>query len=278
MKKLAVIMFCLSVILSAKSFAAGISDLEDLSLSANAYWNGSDLEGSYSATDSLVSGAASLNNFYAYDAGFMFSSWGGFAYSNSTDTVTTGLAGQYNAIAGSGQGGSENYAVGYCNLFAEGQPAITFSTAQVVSGAFFSNTNYAYYSMLNGDAFAKKFGGDSGDETDWLLLTITGKDADGNTAGTVDFYLADFRFADNADDYIVDDWAEVDLSSLETVKTLEFSMTSSDSSAWGMNTPAYFAMDTLNVTGDFENLSLVAESFWNGSALDGSYTATLCIR
>ncbi|MBW2298436.1 MAG: hypothetical protein JRF32_12615, partial [Deltaproteobacteria bacterium] len=72
MKKLAVIMFCLSVILSAKSFAAGISDLEDLSLSANAYWNGSELKGSYSATDSFATGTASLNNFYAYDANFMF--------------------------------------------------------------------------------------------------------------------------------------------------------------------------------------------------------------
>jgi len=263
MKKLAVIMFCLSVILSAKSFAAGISDLEDLSLSANAYWNGSELKGSYSATDSFATGTASLNNFYAYDANFMFSSWGGFGYSNITDTTTTGLAGQYNAITGSGQGGSDNYAVGYCNTFAAGQPAITFETAQTVSGAYFTNTNYAYDSMLNGDAFAKKF-----EAGDWFKLTITGKDASGAETGTIDFLLADGTA-------IVNTWTWVDLSGLGSeVKTLEFSLSSSDSSAWGMNTPAYFAMDILNGTGDFENLTLDDETSWNGSDLAGSYTAT----
>jgi len=62
----------------------------------------------------------------------------------------------------------------------------------------------------------------------------------------VEFYLADFQFTDNAFDYILDGWTWVDLSSLgSAVKTLEFALSSSDTGMWGMNTPAYFALDNL---------------------------------
>ena len=61
----------------------------------------------------------------------------------------------------------------------------------------------------------------------------------------MDFYLADFRFADNSLDYIVRDWRFVDLSGLGVVSRLEFDLASSDSGAFGINTPAYFAMDSL---------------------------------
>ena len=63
----------------------------------------------------------------------------------------------------------------------------------------------------------------------------------------MDFYLADFRFADNALDYVVDSWTWVDLSSLGVVSSLSFSLASSDVGQFGMNTPAYFAMDNLAV-------------------------------
>jgi hypothetical protein len=99
--------------------------------------------------------------------------------------------------------------------------------------------------MLNGDAFAKKFGGSGGDDQDWFLLTIRGKDVEESATGTIDFYLADYRFADNSQDYIVKTWDYVDLSSLGEVKSLEFSLSSSDVGEWGMNTPAYFALDTI---------------------------------
>jgi hypothetical protein len=97
--------------------------------------------------------------------------------------------------------------------------------------------------MLNGDAYAKKFGGVSGDEEDWFLLTITGKDAGGTEVGSVEFYLADYRFADNGQDYIVNTWEYVDLMGLGVVESLEFSLSSSDMGSYGMNTPAYFALD-----------------------------------
>ena len=218
--------------------AAIVTDFEDLTLAPESYWNGSDESGGFQ------SGSAWFNNSYTDWGGGSYS-WNGFAYSNITDTKTSGLDGQYNAITGGGQGDSSNYGIGYYDNWASQPPTITLDTISVVGGLYVTNNNYAYYSMLNGDAFAKKFGGGSGNDEDWFLLTIIGKDVGGVTSGTVDFYLADYRFADNSLDYIVETWEYVDLTSLGVVKSLEFSLSSSDVGEWGMNTPAYFAMDTV---------------------------------
>jgi hypothetical protein len=61
----------------------------------------------------------------------------------------------------------------------------------------------------------------------------------------VDFYLADYRFADSNDDYIVDSWRQVDLSSLGHATRVTFALSSSDVGMFGMNTPAYFAVDQI---------------------------------
>jgi hypothetical protein len=229
---------CLIVVLAmaGMSTAAEMANFDDLILDANSYWNGSDGSGGF------VSGGAFFHNNYNVDWYY----WDGFAYSNITDTTTSGMAGQYNSIAGTGQGDSANYGVGFVG-WAE-LPTVTFNAAEI-DGLYVTNNNYAYYSMLNGDALAKKFGGDDGNEPDWFLLTITGKDACGVVTGVVEFYLADFRFEDNSEDYIVDTWEYVELSSLGVVTKLEFSLSSSDVGDWGMNTPAYFVIDTIVLCG-----------------------------
>ena len=103
-----------------------------------------------------------------------------------------------------------------------------------------TNTTYAYSSMLNGDSFAKKFGRGGL----FSLLTITGYDSPGGggkSVGEVDFYLANF-LGNNA--YIVNTWQTVDLSSLVGAQSLVFGLESTDNNAlFGMNTPAYFAVD-----------------------------------
>jgi len=213
--------------------SATAATFDELSLAAESYWNGSDGSGGFS------NGIAYFNN--NYDAAYM--SWDGFAYSNITDTSSSGWTAQYNAITGGGQDGSANYAIGYVGW--AGPPTMTLNAAGIVDGLYVTNNNYAYYSMLNGDMYAKKFGGLSGDEADWFLLTLTGIDADGVTVGSVDFYLADYRFAENSQDYIVNTWEHVDLTGLGMVKSLEFGLSSSDVGDFGMNTPAYFAMDTI---------------------------------
>lgn len=227
-------LICALVVFGMTSAANGyLAPFDDLPLAAESYWNGSDGSGGFS------SGGAHFNN--NYDT--IYGSWDGFSYSNITDTTAEGMAGQFNAITGTGQGGSANYAVGYVGW--AGPPTITLDAAAVVDGLYVTNNNSAYYSMLKGDLFAKKFGGVTGDEPDWFVLTITGKDAGGAVTDVVEFYLADYRFADDGEDYIVDAWKYVDLSALGVVNSLEFGLSSSDVGAWGMNTPAYFAIDTL---------------------------------
>jgi hypothetical protein len=213
--------------------AQEIANFDDLALEAGKYWNGSDGSG----------GFASGNAWFSNNYDTTYDSWDGFAYSNISNTSAKGLSSQYNAITGSGQGGSANYAVGYIGWITP--PTMVLDAPTIVSGLYVTNNNYAYYSMLYGDSFAKKFGGSSGNDADWFLLTMTGKDATGAVMGTVDFYLADYRFADNQSDYIVNSWQFVDLASLGVVKNVEFSLDSSDKTGGWLNTPGYFVIDTV---------------------------------
>ena len=75
-----------------------------------------------------------------------------------------------------------------------------------------------------------------------IFLSVIGK-LDSVITDTVDFYLADFRFEDNSQDYIVTDWTWLDLNTLGNVTEISFAWSSSDTGVWGMNTPAYFCMD-----------------------------------
>jgi hypothetical protein len=235
------------VCITLPSFVFGaVSDFEDLALSPESFYNGSDGAGGFS------SGGTLFNNNYNTDYG----SWDGFAYSNITDNQTPGFGNQYSAITGQGVDGSGNYAVGYVGFTVP--PTVTFPEPTAVTGFYVTNTTYAYFTMRLGDPFAKKFGGDTGNDPDWFLLSITGNDSQGNPTGTVDFYLADYRFQDNSKDYIVNQWKWVDLSVLGQVKTLTFALSSSDVGDFGMNTPAYFAIDNLNAPQPFPVASIRA--------------------
>jgi hypothetical protein len=114
-----------------------------------------------------------------------------------------------------------------------------------------ANDTYPALSMKNGDAFSKKFGGDSGNDPDWFKLTINAMNTTGSVIGTAEIMLADYTSSDNSKDYISNVWNEVDLSSFGEIKSLAFSLSSSDNGDYGMNTPAYFCLD--NITGTVQN-------------------------
>lgn len=212
------------------------------------YWNGSSGSGNFTTQN-----ATFLNS---YDT--TFGSWEGFAYSNTTNTTTGGFGNQYSAFAGSGQGGSAKYAVGYQPYV--GEWSITFDAVEDFGtgrGLFATNTTYAGLDMANGSGFSKKFGGASGDDPDWFKLTINGWNGAAST-GAIDFYLADFRFSNNSQDYILSSWAFVNLSSLGAVNKLTFGLSSSDNSFGFMNTPAYFALDNLGAIPEPTSLLLTA--------------------
>lgn len=208
-----------------------VIDFSDLSLSPESYYNGSDGAGQFST------GGATFNNDYDSEYG----SWGGWAYSNVSDTETTGWDNQYSAIPGQGVGESDIYGVGYVDTFTPTLPRIDLPEGETVEGIQVTNSTYSYYAMRDGDDFSKKFGGESGDDPDFFVLTIDGLAEDGTTStGSVDFYLADYRSEENV---LIDDWSWVDLTSLGgSTRSLEFTLDSSDAGTFGINTPAYFAM------------------------------------
>ena len=67
----------------------------------------------------------------------------------------------------------------------------------------------------------------------------------GDSVKAIDFYLADYRFDDNSKDYIVNKWTTVDLTSLGKINKVTFRFSSTDNSAYGINTPAIVCLDNI---------------------------------
>lgn len=176
-----------------------------------------------------------------YDTSFGGYWAGGFAVSNRTDTVDGSFMNLYSART------TPEVNNGYlvANL-AEGP--VTISTGfEITTDRTFeyasidvTNTTYAFKSMRDGDMFAKQFGGPTGDDPDYFFIRFS------NGVVDIDHYLADFRFEDNAQDYIVDEWETVDLTPFQGGMSFTMELFSSDTGAFGINTPLFFALDNLS--------------------------------
>ena len=207
------------------------ASFENVDLGIQGIYDGRDQKGEF------ISGNFRFYNDYNTD----YVSWSGFAVSSKTDVTTAGYVNQYSAIAGKGVAGTPAYSVAYP------VPVSTVSFKDtIVSGVYVTNSTYAYLSMKNGDDFSKKFGGETGNDPDWLKLTVEGFDSSFKSTGKVEFRLADFTSDDNSKDYLVDTWEWLDLKPLGRISKLEFSLSSTDNGDWGMNTPGYFCLDNLN--------------------------------
>ena len=207
---------------------AQVANFDALTFDSTGVWNGSDLSGLYEEEG--------FRFYNSFDTAYF--SWSGFAVSNVTDNTTEGWVNQYGVSTGEAYSGT-NFAVAT-------NYATTSFEAKVIDGFYITNSTYTALSMLNGDGFAKKFGGETGDDADWFKLSVIGK-LDSMVTDTLEFYLADYRFEDKAQDYIVNDWTWLDLNALGNLTELSFELSSSDLGDWGMNTPAYFCMDDLTV-------------------------------
>jgi hypothetical protein len=235
-------------ILSQATASAQIVDLEDLPLDPESFYNGSAFV--EQGGQAFQSGPATFNNYFSNAFGFDY--WDNFAYSNTTNITTPGEGNQYSAFTGIGSRESANYAVGF-----DGGGSAVLKLPEGVSpvSVQLTNTTYTALAVKNGYGVANAFGGATENTPDWLLVTITGRDANGQAIPgmpTVPFYLADYRFGDNSQDYIVDAWKNVNLTSLAGARELAFSVTSSDVSIYDgvsyPNTPTYFALDDLSLT------------------------------
>jgi hypothetical protein len=225
-----------------RSDIVGFEDNTRYSQGSNGQFYNGDLGNNTSNTQGWSSGGVHFSNSYTFDTQFNYGYWSGFSYSRVNAGNLAGFENQYAAKPGIGSDGSAHYAIVY-NAFS-GNAVVTFGAQVQLSSIDVSNTAYTYFSMRDGDQFAKKFGGDSGNDEDFFKLEIQGFRGTVAT-GSVDFFLADYRFANNSQDYLVDQWARVNLSSLGAVDSLKFALSSSDAGQFGMNTPAYFAMDRI---------------------------------
>ncbi len=205
--------------------------------------------GTYDWTD-----AGMTFNLEVQDDGWGGTYWEGFTYSSVNNPDEGGWGNQYAVYQpGTDVSGTGVYAVGYVGIAA---PTITFESPAQTQGLYANNTAFAAWDMWEGSMFSNEF--ESGD---WFMLTITGLDSLGETIRSVDFYLADFtgyQDGDDKDDYIVSEWTWVDLTGLGSqVASLQFVLSSSDVGEYGMNTPAYFAIDNVTIIPEPSVLALL---------------------
>ena len=105
-------------------------------------------------------------------------------------------------------------------------------------GVYVCNHPWPYYGCVHGDGFGSAFA-----EGDYFELIAHGVDAEGNET-TTSINLVEFT---NGELHALNDWTFFDLSSLGEVESVYFTLNSTDSGAYGMNTAAYFCMDKFMV-------------------------------
>lgn len=188
-----------------------------------------------------------------------YQTWWGFTASNSADNrpQTDWIAWQYSNMARGGIALNEDgtvklndfgapvsdpampYMVAYYNKYMARKPVQLLTNdgeAHEAVSCYVNLNSYTFYSTLFGDAVARSF-----TEKDSLTLSIHGV-GDDNTVRTVDVTLAAFN---NGRLDAATGWMYVDLTPLGAVNELYFTMESTDTGSWGMNTPGYFCLDKL---------------------------------
>ena len=235
-----------------------ITTLDELPLAKDSWWSPTN-------DTSWASGLAKFRFFHDtnFDYGFMYSNNRNDTAIDQSKLETSTLSAITKGGMNAPDTGGTNYAVAFVAQnwlgdFSNMPVEITFKDdkSYAVSGFYVTNCTYAYLSMRDGDMFAKKFGGTTGNDPDYFKLLIWGEKQDGSKTDTIEFYLADFRSNDNSRDYIVKNWRWVDLNKLGKVKKLRFNLASSDVGSWGMNTPAYFCIDNLTIIPDAQPVKL----------------------
>lgn len=237
-------------------------DFSSFGLSIDSFMNGSDT-GLYSSE--------CFQWACTYDTSFGGYWDKGIAVSTMTDDSTGDYTNLYSAISGTGH---EDDAYGVVSasseVFLQVRSACEAFYGVTWMGGYVTNSTYAYMSMLNGDQFAKKFGGASGDDPDYFFVRFRFYDAFLNFTDSVplsqfDMYLADYRFEDNSKDYILDDWALVQLNDYPAYENsgyrVSMQLYSSDTGMFGINTPAFFCIDDLR----FDYAGAIAEKDDSGA-------------
>jgi hypothetical protein len=247
MKK--IYLFIIALAVGGTVAAQSTFDFESHTLAAESYDNGGPVQG---GADFILTDNESIRLDNTYDT--TYGSWTGFSISNTTDVTTMLYSNQYTAAPGTGAGGSSNYGVYYRSGILSAESASTQITEFKIT-----NTALAKLIMENGYFNAKQFGSplngngdvDGTNGEDWFKVWIFAESDQGDL-DSMEYYLADFRFADSTLDYILDTWETIDLTQEFSfpVSSLNFSFESTDNDpVFGINTPTYFAIDDIKTEG-----------------------------
>jgi len=155
---------------------------------------------------------------------------GGGCVINEDGTATADQAQPYLLAYYSAWAGSPSNQV----MFVDNEGNTTFQPV----GVYVCNHPWAYYCCEHGDGVARAFA-----EGDYFQLTAVGVDADGNET-TTSINLVEFT---NGELKALNDWTFFDLSSLGEVESVYFTLNSTDTGDYGMNTSSYFCMDKFQV-------------------------------
>ena len=105
------------------------------------------------------------------------------------------------------------------------------------------NTTYTYLTMKNGNGFANALNSENKGWFKVQFIAFNDNKPESVPVGYVDVYLANFD-SSKAGGWqgIIDDWINVDLSSLPEASILVINMAGSDCGMYGFNTPPYCAI------------------------------------
>jgi hypothetical protein len=177
----------------------------------------------------------------------------GFAYTNIQDSVNGTFNNLYGVHALKGYSNSPMFVVGQDSGIIKLK-----APYDVVDGFYITNTTYAYKVIKNGNGFSRKFGDTTGTKSpttmtqgsypDYFKIVAKGFKNGVMKPDSAVFYLADYRFANNTQDYVLDTWQWFNTSGLGAIDSIRFFLRSSDFNQFGMKTPAFFAMDNFSTS------------------------------
>lgn len=200
------------------------------------FWNGGIALSKYHDTE----GADYKNQCSVYGSG---------AHSGQIFAVATGYTGE----AGAYDSCAKIYftdAKGY-QPAGKDQPVTGTAKHGKFNSVWISNTTYTYLTMKNGNAYTA---GSLEDQKGWFKVVFIALNAAGEPTGKkVEYYLANYDAAKNAESGLTNQirtgWNQINLSDLgESVCSVAINFEGSDTGDYGLNTPAYVALDDLDVT------------------------------
>jgi len=158
--------------------------------------------------------------------------WYGFAYSQMHDVTTFDYATNEFSAFVPNDSQKNKFMVGYISTWDATSIEIIFNDPVKDLSFDVANNTLAALAMKGEDPnlFARKF-----EDGDWFTLTITVTSTDGTEIIAINL---------GEDTKVTNVWNPISVSSNNVTK-LDFSLSSSDTGEWGMNTPAYFCIDNI---------------------------------